>query len=120
VPTAPKRGVWAEDSACLYLQQQGVHILGRNLRFRRGEIDILAQDRQVLLFVEVRWRNQRGHAAASIDWRKRRKIRFCAQCILQKRFGDLQHWPACRFDVIAIDPAGLHWIRNAFSLSEDF
>lgn len=114
------RGLWAEDQACLYLERHGLRVVERNFRLRRGEIDIVAQDDQVLVFVEVRWRNRLGDALASIGPQKRSKIRLTAQWILQHRFGGLHNWPPCRFDVIAIDPNGLQWVPNAFSLTEDF
>ena len=120
--TAPHllAGVRAEDQACCHLVERGGRILARNLREKCGEIDILAELGGVLIFVEVRWRAQRSDARASITARKRSRIRAAAQLCLQRRFASVRAWPPCRFDVIVMDPDGLDWIPNAFSLSEDF
>lgn len=51
-----KIGNQGEDLACEYLRKQGYKILERNYRIRGGEIDIIAQDKEYLVFVEVKTR----------------------------------------------------------------
>ncbi len=51
------RGREAEDRACDYLQTQGLQLLARNYRSKRGEIDLILQDKDSLVFVEVRYRS---------------------------------------------------------------
>ena len=46
-----------EDVACEFLKKQGYKILSRNYRIRGGEIDIIAQDKEYLVFVEVNFSN---------------------------------------------------------------
>jgi len=54
--TSRDRGQHAENACCEYLQQQGLKLLTRNYRGKRGEIDIVMQDKNALVFVEVRYR----------------------------------------------------------------
>ena len=112
------RGQDAENCACTYLEQQGLHLLTRNYRSRQGEIDLIMQDRDSLVFVEVRYRHRQdfGSGAESVDLRKQSKLIACAQHYVQAhpRTAD----QPCRFDVISIDSQGdngqVQWIKNAF------
>ncbi|MCP3669207.1 MAG: YraN family protein, partial [Gammaproteobacteria bacterium] len=54
--TTRKIGTEAEDLALEYLKQQGLTLLNRNYHCRRGEIDLIMQDGNFLVFVEVRYR----------------------------------------------------------------
>ena len=114
------RGKQAEDRACRYLQGQGLHLLQRNYRSRRGEIDLILQDKDSLVFVEVRYRNDPrfGSALESVNQRKQSRLIACAQYYMQTH-PDTSQQP-CRFDVISImGPGGLiEWIPNAFSATE--
>ena len=111
------RGAAAEDRACDFLRERGLRILERNVRYRAGEIDVIAVDGSTWVFVEVRSRERPGDAAASIDARKRGKIRRAAQLYLLARFGD--HWPACRFDVVVVVPGRISWLPSAFTGEEE-
>tara|TARA_R110002110_G_scaffold91264_2_gene237609 strand:+ start:238800 stop:239159 length:360 start_codon:yes stop_codon:yes gene_type:complete len=110
-----------EEQAAQWLVDQGCKLVARNFRAKPGEIDIIALDQGCLVFLEVRVRRHTGYAsaAASVDWRKQRRIAGAAQVFLQ-RHPQLTDLP-CRFDVIAFQPpqsgAGLalHWIRAAFT-----
>lgn len=107
------KGAQAEDAAMQYLQQHGLKLVTRNYRSRFGEIDLIAQDRETLVFVEVRMRSGKdfGGAAASIDARKQSKIIRTAQHYLST----LAHIPPCRFDAVLLSPPdNIEWIRNAF------
>ncbi|MFV8818269.1 YraN family protein [Haliea sp. E17] len=114
-------GDYYEVRAAQWLQARGLHILARNFRCRCGEIDLIARDRQHLVFVEVRARSNPRFvsAAASVDQRKQRRLLRSAQLFLQQH-PQLARMP-CRFDVIAFDPrqsvpdAQPHWIRAAFT-----
>lgn len=104
-PTAVGRGALAQDLAALYLRLMGLEILDANRRSGGGEIDLLAREGQCLVFVEVRLRGQGAWttAAASVDGRKRARLRACARGLLHAR-EDLR-WPGreLRFDVVALD-----------------
>jgi len=108
-----QRGNKAEQRALRYLLDQGLKHLESNFRSRFGEIDLILQDRETLVFVEVRYRKQASHggAAASVDRYKQQKLIKTGLCYLQKHSPEA----VCRFDVVAIEEKGkLVWIRNAF------
>ena len=69
-----------EDLAVDFLIQKGYRILQRNFRFEHGEIDIVADDRGVLVFVEVKARRtkQFGEPEEAVSIRKRKQIRKTA------------------------------------------
>lgn len=110
-----RAGTAAEDAAAKHLADFGCRILARNARYRDGEVDLVARERDVLVFVEVRMRSSSrfGGAAISVDAYKQKRIAQAAQHWLFANYG--QHWPACRFDVITVDGGGtIEWIRDAF------
>jgi len=112
-----RAGDAAETDACATLEAAGCRILARNVRFREGEIDIVADDGGTLVFVEVRMRRSDGFGGAdgSVDVFKRRKIVRAAQHFLLQRYGARGGLPPCRFDVITADGEGIRgWIRDAF------
>jgi putative endonuclease len=115
--SAGERGRAAEALACRHLEHAGLRIVARNLRYRLGELDAVARDGPVWVFVEVRCRSRRGDAAASIDRAKRGRIRRAAQLFLQQGFGD--RWPPCRFDVVLVEGATVRWLRDAFVNDEE-
>jgi putative endonuclease len=116
-----RAGDAAEEAACAHLQQHGCRVLARNVRYREGELDVVAQDGPTLVFVEVRMRSRDdfGTPAASVDHFKRRRLVRAAQQYLAQHFGraaaGARGVPACRFDVITADAGGVRdWIRDAF------
>lgn len=114
-PPPRERGAYAEDLACRFLQRQGLRLLARNYRCRRGEIDLILRDAGNLVFVEVRYRRQDryGSGLESVDRNKQRRISLCAAHYLQHHPREADR-PA-RFDVVAVGPdGGIDWIRNAF------
>jgi putative endonuclease len=110
-------GLQAEQWAVQHLQQQGLTLVVQNYRSRFGEIDIIMQDKDVLVFVEVRLRRNGdfGGAAASIDARKQQRIIHTAQHYL----GSLKSTPPCRFDAVLIDTESkkFEWLKSAFDAS---
>jgi putative endonuclease len=112
-----RQGDAAERAACAMLRRHGLRIVARQVRYRVGELDVIARDGATMVFIEVRSRARPGFAAASIDRAKRRRLRLAAQHYLQHRFGD--HWPACRFDVVIAEPDRLEWLRAAFGAEEE-
>ena len=107
-----KRGHAAETLAATYLQGHGLGILARNVRFRGGEIDLIADDGGCIVFVEVRLRsNSRfGGAAASISATKRRRIVFAARHWWQLHGGNRPS----RFDVVTVQGPQVQWLPAAF------
>ncbi|MED1785243.1 YraN family protein [Brevibacillus fortis] len=94
-------GQRGEQLAESYLVSKGLRIVDRNVRTKRGEMDLIALDGNCLVFIEVRTRSSQfyGTASESITWKKKQKLRELAIEYLQK---NAQPIPAFRFDVIAI------------------
>ena len=113
-------GRQGEQHAAKYLKKQGLRILQRNYRIAAGEIDIVAEDGQTLVFVEVK--TSSGSAFGSPEsWvtpRKRAQVARIAAAYLQEHAIDDQD---CRFDVVGIQmydaakPVIRH-LKNAFCL----
>jgi len=113
-----RAGDAAEDAACARLEAEGCRILARNVRFREGEIDIVADARGTLVLVEVRMlrSDSYGGADGSVDAFKQHKLVRAAKHFLLQRTAGTSGLPPCRFDVITADPDGVRdWIRDAFS-----
>ena len=109
------RGAQAENLAAQFLQHRGLKLLQQNYRCRFGEIDLILQDGDALVFAEVRLRSRGdfGGAAASINAAKQAKLVRTAQHYL----ATLAHTPPCRFDAVllqAADGSGIEWIKGAF------
>jgi putative endonuclease len=102
-----------EELAMEYLKQQGYVILEQNFRCRQGEIDLVAQDREYLCFIEVKYRKngKRGLGMEAVTDDKQRKISRVALYYLTLR-GRMEI--PIRFDVVSIDGDKIHLIRNAF------
>lgn len=97
-----RQGQYGEDIAVQYLLQRGYRIAERNVHVGRiGEIDIVAWDGDVLVFVEVKFRRslRYGEPEAAITWKKQEALRRAAEgyCFAKEIVG-----VECRFDVVAI------------------
>ncbi len=116
-PPHQRRGREAEDAACEHLRQNGLTLLARNYRSPWGEIDLVMQDNDSLVFVEVRYRgsSEFGTPAETVNRGKQGRLRATAEHYLQRTRGASRK--PCRFDIVAITggaDGGLHWLRNAF------
>lgn len=119
---AKRVGNWGEALTAEYLRGNGYHILDSGFRCPEGEIDLIAQEGDILAFVEVKTRQSAHYGAGreAVDWRKQRKITATA-------FRYLAQHPELptkiRFDVAEIvAPQGvrtehpeLHYLANAFA-----
>lgn len=94
-------GSKGERLAVKYLKRKGYVILKKNYRCPSGEIDIIARDGEVVVFVEVKTRTgeQFGHAIEAVDSRKQRKIHSVALHYLTNIKGPQ---PPARFDIISV------------------
>jgi putative endonuclease len=107
------RGAAAERDAAELLLAAGYEIVERNFRCKAGELDIVARDGDVLVFVEVRSRSDddHGHAVEMIGRTKQRRVVRVARhylAIAAPRF------ERCRFDVVAITAGEPVLLRDAF------
>lgn len=98
-----KLGGEGEALAAAYLVGRGYHILERNYRCPLGEIDIIAQERETLTFVEVKTRTPAsegyGPPQLAIHLRKRQQlIRVASYYLAQKRISGRD----CRFDIVIV------------------
>ncbi|KMZ55109.1 YraN family protein [Dorea sp. D27] len=102
-----------EQMAGTYLEECGYEIIRYNYRCRIGEIDIIARDKDALVFCEVKYRRNtsKGHPAEAVDARKQRVLAKCAMCYIT--VNGLSGM-SCRFDVIAILGGEISHIKNAF------
>ncbi len=116
-----KTGFHWETQAMLWLEQQGLITRQRNFHCRLGEIDLIMQDKETLVFVEVKYRKRTdyGSAAESITWHKQQRLIRAAEFFLVKN-PEFSQLP-CRFDVIGIeanvDTEDFIWLKSAFDLS---
>lgn len=107
-----------EIAAERHLQTAGLIVLARNVTCRHGELDLVMQDQEVVVFVEVRYRRSAGFggALASVDAHKQRRLIATAAFYLQTH--PTQARRPCRFDVIAIageiENPRIEWIKDAF------
>jgi putative endonuclease len=111
-------GERGERAAARFLKRRGYKILARGDRLVPGELDLVALDRDTVVFVEVKTRRSAdaGHPAEAVTPAKQRRLTRLAVTFL-KRHGLLEH--RARFDVIAVTwPEGqrplLEHFQNAF------
>ena len=98
-------GVLGEELAFHYLKKKGYKVLLRNYESPLGEIDLIAKEKGVLVFIEIKTRSSdaMGSPAESVTHLKRHQIVKTAQYYV-KRYG-IHHVP-CRFDVVSV------WMPN--------
>ena len=111
-------GVHGERIAAAYLTSAGLRLLDRNWRCREGELDIVARERDALVFCEVKTRRGVGfgHPVEAVTSAKQRKLRTLAQRWLAAHD---EHAPELRFDVVGVlvrrsGPALVTHLRAAF------
>lgn len=123
-----QQGQLSEQLALNYLQAQGLKLLTKNYRCKLGEIDLIMQDAQAVVFIEVRFRKNDafGNGGASVTNKKQLKIIKTASLYLQKNYKN----SSCRFDVVDVSYCRstskntltkttsreyfINWVRDAF------
>lgn len=116
-------GQAGETEAERRLRRQGYRILARNYRTRLGELDLVAESGDLLVFVEVKSRRTGAYGGGmqAVDARKQaRMIRLAAQYLARHRIRDR----CCRFDVIVCEgdldhPLAIEHVKNAFEVPGD-
>lgn len=112
-------GEEAEQIALDYLLAQKLRLIARNFSCRVGEIDLIMQNRDCLVFIEVRYRkpNRFASAALSVNLRKQRKLIKAASFFLCRNAHLADR--VIRFDIVALDgpsetESTLQWLQDAF------
>lgn len=100
-PLAERHGRRAESIAAWYLRLKGWRIIGRRVRVRGGEIDLIARRGRTIAFVEVKWRASASALDHAIDEHRLRRVAAAVEAILphHARAGD-----TTRIDVILLAP----------------
>lgn len=106
MPSARGIGAEYEDRAANYLTQCGYLVLGRRIKVRGGELDLVALDGEIVVFVEVKYRAVRltddTITSAKVDHLRAAAAQYCMQNELENR--------SCRFDLIAFEGDEMrHW-----------
>ena len=111
--TRVKKGAQYEDLALQFLLDQGLTLIARNYRCKRGELDLLMQEKGTLVIVEVRYRknNRYGSALESVTKTKQARIVAATKYYIVTHKVD----QPIRFDVVAITGDTYpEWVKNAF------
>lgn len=114
-------GKAGEDLAERHLKRQGYAIVARNYRCPLGEIDLIAVNKRVVVFVEVKTRrmNSSGTPLEAVNAVKQRRLKRAALHYLNKHH---LHDRDVQFDVVGIslhsDPPTIQHVRHAFDFSE--
>lgn len=112
-----EHGTWGEDLAVEYLRKEGYEVVARNWRFRRAEIDVIAKEKEVLVFVEVKARASLnfGRPEQMVGTEKQKLLIEAAMAYMRMTGYEWE----IRFDIVAIhgQPGrveGVELIRDAF------
>ncbi|GBC92538.1 hypothetical protein HRbin15_01008 [bacterium HR15] len=111
-------GKWGEQVVAEWLERQGFVLLARNWRRREGELDFIAMQGDILVFIEVKTRRSKAFGAPeeSVDERKQCQLTRLAQRYLDEN--PSLAFNECRFDVVVVDLTGnrlrLRHYPNAF------
>lgn len=115
-----KFGKESEIEAVAFLKKQGYRIIEKNYRNRLGEIDIIATDREVISFIEVKAKRSPffGHPKYAVTPKKQKKISMVALAYLKQT---RQMQQSARFDVVTVQRCDQNYeielIKNAFELA---
>jgi len=121
-PAHLRTGRRGEEDTYFYLRRLGYVIVARNFRSprRRGEIDLIGWDKNVLCFIEVKTRTTHAvkPAEAAVDQSKKRELSAVAREYLRYLPPDCP----CRFDVVSVyyeasSQPTFELFRNAFAMS---
>lgn len=106
-----------EQLALNFLLNKGLKLICKNFTIKGGELDLIMQENNTIVFIEVRYRKNKnfGSALESVNYYKQQKLQNCAEAFLQKHNQSLEN-TACRFDVVAFEGNNQPiWIKNFIS-----
>ncbi|MBR2696141.1 MAG: YraN family protein [Parasporobacterium sp.] len=107
-------GTEYEQKACAFIEEEGLRVIETNYRTRTGEIDIIARDKDEIVFLEVKYRKDRsfGGAEGAIPKSKQRTIIQVAKVYIKMH--NLPQNGFYRFDAVLIDGEEITHIKNAW------
>jgi len=113
-----------EEEAVSYLRKSGYKIIERNYRTKLGEIDIIADCKGCICFVEVRARNNPVFGSPEETILKKKQLQISKAALAYIKKFKLED-KSCRFDVVSVEGVDgnkpeIRLIKNAFELSERF
>lgn len=91
----------AENRAAAWLEAQGWRILDRRRKTKRGEIDLIARDGNVIVFVEVKWRRSADQLDLAIDEYRLRRVAAAAEAVAHEYAREGED---LRIDVLLLAP----------------
>lgn len=107
-------GVWGEQQAVRYLRECGYEIVCVNWRYKRLEVDIIAKDKGVLVFVEVKSRTDSrfGEPKEFVDHKKRRNLIRLADAYISY----IKYQGEIRFDIVSVflEQSKIELVKDAF------
>ena len=113
-----RHGKNAEEMVAYHLEEQGFTIIARNYRKRYGEIDLIARNKSLVAFVEVKMRNNDLVALGALVPRsKQKRIIAVAREFIARNY-ELCSRSICRFDVALVYQKEITYIPQAFTESE--
>lgn len=116
---AKTTGKSAENLACAFLQKQGLRLVSRNYYCRMGEIDLVMQDKEHLVFVEVRYRNDLRFGSSIESVTRHKQTKLCRTGLYYLQQHQLLEKICYRFDIVGITSQSgkpqVEWVKNAFS-----
>lgn len=115
MPNLRRVGEAAEDAAARYLIEQGYTLVTRRYKARRGEIDLIALDGDLLVLIEVKHRRTPGYRPEDSLGEAKRQALYLAG---QQYLAEIAEAPdrEIRFDLIAIDQDGLRHYRDVMGV----
>jgi putative endonuclease len=111
--TPGEAGARVEALACAHLERSGFRVLARNYRCRGGEVDVVARDAEVTVFIEVKGRGGSSHGRGLDAVTRAKRQRLVRAARLYAAAHGIDDRPL-RFDVISVDaePSGAVRIRH--------
>ena len=107
-----KTGTAYEEIAVNYLREQGIYIREMNYRISEGEIDVIGEDKECIIFIEVKYRKTAsyGEPWEAVSIHKQKKIcnvarQYCYSRRIRKQV---------RYDIVSICGEEILWFQNAF------
>ena len=120
MPTSNEIGFKAESAALHFLKRQGLTLRERNYSCKQGELDLIMQDDETLVFVEVRTRkhSEFGSGLTTVRQQKQHRLMRAATAYLLEK--ELYEKIDCRFDIVSIDRFDkITWVKNAIEKKYD-